>query len=308
MNGLRTLVVALALTGTALPTHVPAVSADAPGGASVAQLNQQLTADQAKLNDLNDQVERAQGSLDVLNRQLTDDRQRETDLDRQLVMMGRLEYEQPTLSLSTILEARSLDQLLTDIAQARLVAHKQGSVLGQARHLRQQDEQARNEMAAQLARVQAARDDAARVASQTQAMRDSAQDAALRARADAIAQQARATQQPQVISAPSGGAYPNHFAYGYCTYYVATRRPIPWFGNAIEWWPNARAYGYPEGSTPRVGAVMVTSESSVGHVAYVESVSGSSWTVSEMNYTAWNVVDRRTLSPGQAPVIGFIYG
>jgi surface antigen len=309
MNRLRTVAAALALAAAALPLHLPAALADAPAVASLAQLNQQLSDDQARLNDLNDQVERAQGSLDMLNRKLTDDRQREADLDRQLVAMGRLEYEQPAFSLSTVLEARSLNQLLTDIAQARLVAHKQGSLLGQARQLRQQDEQARNQMAADLARVQTARDDAARVASQTQALRDSAQDAALRARADAVAQQARATQAPpQTVSPPPGGSYPNHFAYGYCTYYVATRRPIPWFGNAIDWWPNARAYGFPEGPTPRVGAVMVTRESAVGHVAFVESVSGSSWTVSEMNYVAWNVVDRRTLVPGQTSVVGFIYG
>jgi surface antigen len=308
MNRLRTLAASLVLAAAAFPVQLPTVSADAPGGASVAQLNQQLTDDQAKLNDLNDQVERAQGGLDLLNRKLTDDRQRETDLDKQLVMMGRLEYEQPAFSLSTILEARSLNQLLSDIAQARLVAHKQGSLLGQARQLRQQDEQARNDMAAQLARVQAARDEAARVASQTQAMRDAAQDATLRARAAAVAQQARATQTPQTIAPPPGGSFPNHFAYGYCTYYVATRRYVPWFGNAIEWWANARAYGFPEGSTPQVGAIMVTRESAVGHVAYVESVSGSSWTVSEMNFTAWNVVDRRTLSPGQTSVVGFIYG
>ena len=101
----------------------------------------------------------------------------------------------------------------------------------------------------------------------------------------------------------------NHFAYGYCTWYVATRRNIPWFGNAIDWWPNARSYGYAEGHVPVVGAVMVTRESQFGHVAYVDSVgSDGSWTVSEMNFVAWNVVSRRTLRPGQAPVVGFIYG
>ena len=107
-------------------------------------------------------------------------------------------------------------------------------------------------------------------------------------------------------AASSGGG--NHFAFGYCTWYVASRRYIPWFGNAIQWWPNARAYGYPEGQTPVVGAVMVTRESYLGHVAYVESVNGDgSWTVSEMNYVAWDVVDRRTIFPGQVPLVGFIY-
>ena len=53
---------------------------------------------------------------------------------------------------------------------------------------------------------------------------------------------------------------------------------------------------------------MVTRESGWGHVALVESVNGDgSWTVSEMNFVAWNVVDRRTIFPGQVPVVGFIY-
>jgi surface antigen len=107
------------------------------------------------------------------------------------------------------------------------------------------------------------------------------------------------------MEAPGG----NHFAYGYCTWYVANRRNIPWFGNAIEWWPNARPYGYAEGASPAVGAVMVTRESPIGHVAYVESVNGDgSWTVSEMNYVGWNTVSRRTIHPGQVPLVGFIYG
>ena len=67
--------------------------------------------------------------------------------------------------------------------------------------------------------------------------------------------------------------------------------------------------GYAEGQAPVVGAVMVTRESSVGHVAYVESVGpDGTWTVSEMNYVAWNVTSRRTLRPGQTSVVGFIYG
>jgi surface antigen len=84
---------------------------------------------------------------------------------------------------------------------------------------------------------------------------------------------------------------------------------VPWYGNAIDWWPNARSYGYPEGSMPVPGAIMVSRESSIGHVAYVESVSGNSFTVSEMNWSGWDVVDRRTIQiGGSVPVVGFIYG
>jgi surface antigen/LysM repeat protein len=105
------------------------------------------------------------------------------------------------------------------------------------------------------------------------------------------------------------GSYSNgQFPYGYCTWYVATKRHVYWSGNAWQWWPNARAAGRPEGQMPRVGAIMVTWESSYGHVAYVEQVnSDGSWVVSEMNFVAWGVVDHRTIRPGQVPLIGFIY-
>jgi len=153
------------------------------------------------------------------------------------------------------------------------------------------------------------------VVAHTLAVRNQVNDQVLAAKAASVAQQAQATQSAAVfVARPVGGVSieapgGNHFAYGYCTWYVANRRNIPWFGNAIEWWPNARPYGYAEGGSPAVGAVMVTRESPIGHVAYVESVGGDgSWTVSEMNYAGWNMVSRRTIHPGQVPLVGFIYG
>jgi LysM repeat protein len=109
-----------------------------------------------------------------------------------------------------------------------------------------------------------------------------------------------------------GGSYPtragNRFSYGYCTWYVYNRRAVPWLGNAWEWFGQAQAFGWSTGQTPRVGAIMVTWESSWGHVAYVESVSADgSYTVSEMNFVRWNVIDMRTIRPGGVPLIGFIY-
>jgi surface antigen len=308
MNRLRRLVVALAVAGAAipaLPLNPTAAVADT-GTPSLAQLQQQLAADEAKLTDLNDQFERAQGKMDELNRKLVADAQQEQTLDKQLAAMGRLEYEQPSFTLTTILEARSLEQLLTNVAQARLVAHKQRNVLGQARDLHQQDEQARGQMQSEVARVQKARDDAAAVANRTKALVSSAQDAAVRAKAAVVSAAASAV---QTAPGPATGTYPNHFAYGYCTFYVASRRYVPWFGNAIEWWPNAAAYGFAEGQAPRVGAIMVTRESAVGHVAYVEAVHpDGGWDVSEENFAGWNIVSRRSnLHAGQIPLVGFIY-
>jgi surface antigen/LysM repeat protein len=109
-----------------------------------------------------------------------------------------------------------------------------------------------------------------------------------------------------------GGSYPvragNRFSFGYCTWYVFNRRAVPWLGNAWEWFGQAQSYGWATGQTPRVGAIMVTWESSFGHVAIVDAVNGDgSYTVSEMNFVRWDVIDQRTIKPGGVPLIGFIY-
>ena len=115
------------------------------------------------------------------------------------------------------------------------------------------------------------------------------------------------------IGAPVGHYPATGFPWGWCTWYVATRRPVPWRGNAIEWYANAAAMGYPEGSQPRVGAIMVDKESLIGlgHVAYVEQVNADgSWLISEMDYGMWGVTDQRLIHPGQlgSLLVGFIYG
>ncbi len=92
------------------------------------------------------------------------------------------------------------------------------------------------------------------------------------------------------------GRGPNHFPFGWCTWYVASRRYVPWRGNASAWSYQARRYGYQVGRTPAVGAIMVTHESRWGHVAYVEAVHGGTVTISEMNFNRWGRVNWRTLS------------
>jgi LysM repeat protein len=102
----------------------------------------------------------------------------------------------------------------------------------------------------------------------------------------------------------------NGFPAGWCTWYVATKRNVTWRGDAGYWYANASAQGYPVGPTPKVGAIMVTWESWAGHVAYVEAVNpDGSWVVSEMNWIAFDVIDERTIKPGQlgGKLVGFIY-
>jgi len=102
----------------------------------------------------------------------------------------------------------------------------------------------------------------------------------------------------------------NKFPVGWCTYYVATWRNVTWTGDAGYWYQNASAQGYAVGPTPKVGAIMVTWESWAGHVAYVEAVNpDGSFVVSEMNWVAFDVIDQRTIKPGQlgSKLVGFIY-
>ncbi|MGA7988335.1 MAG: CHAP domain-containing protein [Candidatus Dormiibacterota bacterium] len=120
---------------------------------------------------------------------------------------------------------------------------------------------------------------------------------------------------PHVGNAPCG----DHFAYGFCTYYVATRRCVPWLGNARDWYVAAAAMGYREGSMPVAGAIVVfrpgiDGTSSLGHVAYVEAVGpaagipAGAFKLSEMNFAGWNRVDYRVLSDTDGSIEGFIYG
>ena len=92
----------------------------------------------------------------------------------------------------------------------------------------------------------------------------------------------------------------NGYSYGYCTYYVSSRRSIPgYWGDARNWYYNAQASGFSVGSTPVPGAVAWTGAGYYGHVAYVESVSGNNVTISEMNFNGgWNRVSYRTVSAG----------
>ena len=99
----------------------------------------------------------------------------------------------------------------------------------------------------------------------------------------------------------------HQFPWGYCTWYVAQKRFIPWGGNAKDWITNARRYGYSIGNKPAVGAVIVTRESWWGHVAYVEVIDGKKVTFSEMNHLGRGVSSHRTLKTSDWRIIGYIY-
>lgn len=100
----------------------------------------------------------------------------------------------------------------------------------------------------------------------------------------------------------------HRFPYGYCTWYIAQKRYVPWGGNAGTWLYNAKALGYKTGKTPTVGSIVVTTDSAYyGHVALVENVSGGSITVSEMNYKGWGKVNKRVIPINSRSIKGYVY-
>lgn len=102
---------------------------------------------------------------------------------------------------------------------------------------------------------------------------------------------------------------PNYFPRGYCTWYVAQHKYIPWGGNAGTWIYNAKAMGYKTGSKPKVGSIVVTTESPYyGHVAIVTKVADGKIWVNEMNYVGWNIESKgRQLSIDNRQIKGYIY-
>ena len=106
----------------------------------------------------------------------------------------------------------------------------------------------------------------------------------------------------------SAGTDAHYFPYGYCTYYAAQRRFVPWSGNAISWLSGAQSFGFATGSTPQVGAIIVTSEGGkTGHVGIVDGVQGDQITITEMNYRGWGIISSRTISASYGPIMGYIY-
>lgn len=97
------------------------------------------------------------------------------------------------------------------------------------------------------------------------------------------------------------------FAAGYCTDYVARRVTVTWRGNAGRWAANASAQGYLVDKNPVVGGILVTRESRVGHVAYIEAVDGAKVTISEWNYAGRYKLTTRTLDISNPVIIGVIH-
>lgn len=113
--------------------------------------------------------------------------------------------------------------------------------------------------------------------------------------------------------APAERVSASRFDWGNCTWWVASRRSVPWLGNAVEWYGNAQTMGYAVGDVPVPGAILVRRSAvwtGYGHVAYVESVDGTTFTVSEMNVNGLGELTTRTYDTVSDPppgLLGYVY-
>lgn len=102
--------------------------------------------------------------------------------------------------------------------------------------------------------------------------------------------------QLQPIALAPYRTYPNTYAWGNCTWYVAGRRQVPprW-GDAYRWYYSALASGWRVGTIPAVGSIAWTPAGRLGHVALVEDISNDrrSVFISEMNYQGLGVRSTR---------------
>jgi surface antigen len=103
------------------------------------------------------------------------------------------------------------------------------------------------------------------------------------------------------------------YAYGNCTYWVYLERydandPISTkWGDAKTWASNAQKDGYIVNHSPTINSIFQSSAGEYGHVAYVIKVDQASFTISEMNYRAFNVIDEREIPLDKAASYYFIH-
>lgn len=118
------------------------------------------------------------------------------------------------------------------------------------------------------------------------------------------------------MSALNGSA--NNYPAGQCTQYADERYHqltgyyVPWSGNAADWSSMALAYGWSVSSRPIVPSIMVLqpgiqgADPTYGHVAVVESVTGSSVQTTNLNWGPnYSQVSSVTFQTG--PGVSFVY-
>ncbi|MFN2581206.1 MAG: CHAP domain-containing protein [Candidatus Dormibacteria bacterium] len=279
-----------------------------------------VLAQQAKLNQLNQQLMTLSQQLNANEATVRKDKQQ-----LGAVIRATWETSGQSQALAAILSASDFQQAMDRLKNATQVSDQVRELVSKLANEDQQIKQEQAQIKQQSAQAQALESQLAAPLGQLLAdlMNRNDEFNALNGPARAIAAQiANIDNQIAADEAPanvaSGGSCGDRFSFGQCTWYVASRRCVPWGGNADEWYNNAARMGYQVGHTPVVGAAAVWwpgrgGASGVGHVAYVEAVGpadgvpAGQFKISEMNWNGWDRVDYRVLSPDPGVFQGFIY-
>lgn len=297
--------------------------------ASLSQAEQAFANAQARLLAAQKQLAALNARLLALSGQVVDDEATIRQAKLSLAMLTRQSYESTTTDswVAAVLSASTFSQAMDRLAGTSHVAEQvrnlQNSLRDKEAAIIAEQAEIRTDFASATAlEAQLAQDSNAFLLLVEQ--RNAAFEAADGPARAIAAQIANLDQEIAAANAPpvSGSSCADHFAFGQCTWYVASRRCIPWSGNADQWYYAAASYGYPEGHMPRVGAVVVfwpggDGASSIGHVAYVEAVGPAAgvpageFKQSEMNYYynggGWDKVSYRILPDNSSGIQGFIY-
>ena len=280
----------------------PPAAQMAAAAAAYGQAQQDLRSTQASVVQLDQGLAQADVRIAAADQQAAADRQREDALRQQVGEYARSAYQTEGGQLSQVLEARSVTEVWDVLAEARVVAERQRSLVDRLDELRRSDEAVREQ-------AKAARDALARQREQALArVRD------LEARLAQLAGVVAAA--GQVLAGSAAGRVPGARlsqttgADGQCTWYaeqawVTYSDPSSptLTGDGADVVPNlAAATGRPVELGPQPGSLVSWQRplmSAYGHVAYVAAVDRDAagnltgYTVWEMNYTGPFQTDAR---------------
>jgi murein DD-endopeptidase MepM/ murein hydrolase activator NlpD len=150
----------------------PGFAANSQPRASDPSLEARLQEAQARVTQLNNEIQQSAAKLQALNQVLDADQKREGEVQAKLGELARLEYQQPTLTLSNVLGAPSLGRLMDEVAATRVVAGKQQALIDEMEALRQKDQRARDDVAKEIAQMRADRVKAAEAAEDALGLRN----------------------------------------------------------------------------------------------------------------------------------------
>jgi len=94
---------------------------------------------------------------------------------------------------------------------------------------------------------------------------------------------------------------------GSCVPYARHKTGIQLFGVARTFLSQAPDAGYATSTMPAKGGIVVTSESSAGHVAVVEDVKENSIVVSEQNYDGLYIISSRIITLDDPIILGYVH-